>query len=449
MCADQLRPRSMLLPEQEQAVDKIMETGKAGIFIRPGQVGKTIIALTAKQDMQVGLTLIVGTKKIIDKTWQREASLWEHTQGLDFVKITGTPKKRNQLVLGNLGADYHLINYELLPWLCDQFGSLHEIYEGIILDEGSMLSTPGSKRFRKMRHWASEIPFRLLLTGTPTGNSISNLWGEMFMVAGDAPLGSSYVRFKTRYGMYVDRDRFIWRPDADALERIEKRIKPWAFSLPPAHNTGLPKVRVQDIELELPRPARELYDEIWDTGDAEVEGYVIDAPEDLQRISKCRQIASGAVYVNRQHDYEWLHNEKYEVLEDLLNELEGDPLMVVYEYEFEKRTLERAFGFEPLDEDKWCAGEQPRAMLHPKSGGHGLNLQTGGSNIFFLTIPQSLDQYEQVIARLARRGQPEDVVMVYRPVVQNTTDSITVSSLMYHGNVQTALLDAVRLQRAG
>jgi hypothetical protein len=438
----------MLFPEQEQAVNKITKIAKAGIFIRPGQVGKTVIALTAKQDMQIGLTLIVGTKKIIEKTWQREAAQWEHTQGLDFVKIAGTPKKRKQLVLGNLNADYHLINYELLPWLCDELGHLHEVYDGIILDEGSMLSTPGSKRFRKMRHWAKEIPFRLLLTGTPTGNSIANLWGEMFMVAGEEPLGGSYVKFKKKYGWFVDRDNFIWKPDEDALERIEKRIKPWAFSLPAAHNTGLPMVKVQDIELELPRRAREIYDEIWDTGDVEIGKHVIEAPEDIQRISKCRQVAAGGIYINRQHDYEHLHDEKYEALLDLLEELEGSPLMVVYEFEFEKTAL-RDMGFVELEEEAWCAGEQPRAMLHPKSGGHGLNLQTGGSNIFFLTIPQALDQYEQVIARLARRGQPEDVVMVYRPVMQNTTDTITISSLLHHGDVQTALIQAVRLPHTG
>jgi SNF2 family DNA or RNA helicase len=47
--------------------------------------------------------------------------------------------------------------------------------------------------------------------------------------------------------------------------------------------------------------------------------------------------------------------------------------------------------------------------VHPKSAGHGLNLQHGGHHIVFLSLPWSLELYEQTIGRLHRSGQRHDV----------------------------------------
>jgi SNF2 family DNA or RNA helicase len=57
----------------------------------------------------------------------------------------------------------------------------------------------------------------------------------------------------------------------------------------------------------------------------------------------------------------------------------------------------------------WNAGQVRLLAIHPKSAGHGLNLQHGGHHMIWLSLPWSLELYEQTIGRLHRSGQARDV----------------------------------------
>ena len=57
----------------------------------------------------------------------------------------------------------------------------------------------------------------------------------------------------------------------------------------------------------------------------------------------------------------------------------------------------------------WNEGQIDLLLLHPKSAGHGLNLQHGGCRMVWLSLPWSLELYEQTIGRLHRSGQRHDV----------------------------------------
>jgi SNF2 family DNA or RNA helicase len=59
--------------------------------------------------------------------------------------------------------------------------------------------------------------------------------------------------------------------------------------------------------------------------------------------------------------------------------------------------------------ERWNRREIKLLAAHPKSAGHGLNLQAGGNKIVFLSLPWSLELYEQAIGRLHRSGQRHDV----------------------------------------
>ena len=50
-------------------------------------------------------------------------------------------------------------------------------------------------------------------------------------------------------------------------------------------------------------------------------------------------------------------------------------------------------------------------LLHPASGGHGLNLQEGGSTVIWYGLTWSLELYQQLNARLWRQGQSAGAVV--------------------------------------
>ena len=58
--------------------------------------------------------------------------------------------------------------------------------------------------------------------------------------------------------------------------------------------------------------------------------------------------------------------------------------------------------------DRWNAGQVQMLAVHPQSAGHGLNLQ-GQNKMVWLSLPWSLELYEQAVGRLHRSGQRQPV----------------------------------------
>ncbi len=98
---------------------------------------------------------------------------------------------------------------------------------------------------------------------------------------------------------------------------------------------------------------------------------------------------------------------------------------VVETYQEELAELKRRFNPTTLDDDRaierWNAGQVRLLAVHPKSAGHGLNLQHGGCHMVFLSLPWSLELYEQTIGRLHRSGQAH-AVWCYVMLTNKTID---------------------------
>jgi SNF2 family DNA or RNA helicase len=138
---------------------------------------------------------------------------------------------------------------------------------------------------------------------------------------------------------------------------------------------------------------------------------------------KLQQMASGFVYAPEPH---WLGFHKFNALDDLLDENQHANTIVVYQYQEELAELKRRYSqLVTLDDDnaigRWNAGSVRLLAVHPKSAGHGLNLQHGGHHMVFLSLPWSLELYEQTVGRLHRSGQSRDV-WVYLLMAKDSVD---------------------------
>jgi hypothetical protein len=151
---------------------------------------------------------------------------------------------------------------------------------------------------------------------------------------------------------------------------------------------------------------------------------------------KLAQIANGFLYdaagVAGTHA---VHAEKAEWLRELVDDLDGEPLIVVYEYQEDLAMIRRLFGSVPYlgagvsDKQaeqsvaRWNLGELPILALHPASGGHGLNLQHGGSRMAWIAPTWSAELWDQTVARLHRPGQQAHV-MVHVCIATDTVDDL-------------------------
>ena len=117
---------------------------------------------------------------------------------------------------------------------------------------------------------------------------------------------------------------------------------------------------------------------------------------------------------------------KFERLEELLDENQHANTIIVYNYQEELAELKRQYPHAVTLDDKdaierWNAGKVELLLVHPKSAGHGLNLQHGGCRMVFLSLPWSLELYEQTVGRIHRSGQQHDV-WVYVLLTNDTVD---------------------------
>jgi SNF2 family DNA or RNA helicase len=151
---------------------------------------------------------------------------------------------------------------------------------------------------------------------------------------------------------------------------------------------------------------------------------------------KLQQMASGFIYQTDTwagaFGFEttstgiWLSRHKFDLLDDLLEENQRANTIVAYTYKEELAELKRRYPHAvTLDDkdaiDRWNAGKVELLLVHPKSAGHGLNLQHGGCRMVFLSLPWSLELFEQTVGRIHRSGQKNDV-WVYVLLTNDTVD---------------------------
>ena len=145
---------------------------------------------------------------------------------------------------------------------------------------------------------------------------------------------------------------------------------------------------------------------------------------------------------------------------DLIEELNGTPLMIGYEFKHDAARIHAAikkrFKREAFDiggcsmarakeiERLWNAGKILEMLGHPASMGHGLNLQKSGNQICWYGIPWDYELYDQFIRRIRRQGCEHDSVVAHHIIATRTTDEAKMRALEYKEKTQTGFLEALR-----
>ena len=85
------------------------------------------------------------------------------------------------------------------------FGSLKKIaeYKGrwdiVVVDESTYLKNWSTHRMRYMKKMIKTIEKRIILTGTPAANSLSDLFSQMFIVDNGESLGRTLTSFRANF----------------------------------------------------------------------------------------------------------------------------------------------------------------------------------------------------------------------------------------------------------
>jgi SNF2 family DNA or RNA helicase len=428
-------------------------------------MGKTVASLTAIDAMNVEegteLTLVLGPLRVIESTWPRECAKWHHLTEIEFQPITGPREQR----LRALKADANVfgVNYENVPWLIREYADRRWPFRRVIADESRRLSNfrikQGGKRSASLASVAhQEVGMWSNLTGTPAPKGLVDLWGPQWFVDRGASLGRTYTAFVQRWFSKA-WDGYGVDPKESAQAQIQDAIRSTTIALDPKDWFDLEEPIVRNIKVDLPPEARRRYREMEKQMFTELTtpsgNRGVEALNAAAKSMKCLQIASGSVWVDTAAKLvSEVHEAKLDALDSLLSEAGGMPLLVVYQWVPSKDALLRRFPkFKFYDgkqstEDNWNAGRYPGMVIHPQSGGHGLNLQYGSNITVHYDQWWDLETYQQVNERLGPVRQLQSGLnrnsWVYHLLASDTVDEDVLVRRETKREVQDILLDAMK-----
>lgn len=443
-----LKPR----PYQEIAADFLYARDRA-MILAPVGAGKTMITLLAMRDILknnvVKRFLVLAPKRVCEHVWPVEAPKW--TQ-LDVAVAVGSPAARFKAI--NSSAPVVVSNYDNIQWLVRQ--DLN--FDGIVFDELTKLKNPSGERFKALFKAIDQFRIRWGLTGSFTSNGLEDVFGQCKIID-QTLLGRSKGAFMQTYFIPINPEYGEWMPRPNALQNIMAKIKPATFVLEAGeYKDKLPPVHTVELRCEMDMTK---YNEMKrDFMVMFVDDQKIIAQNAAVVTGKLQQMAGGWAYQTTTTPDEkpgtfkitktpiWFSTHKFDLLDELLEENQHANTVVVYNYREELAELLRRYPSAiTLDDDnaveRWNAGTVQLLLVHPKSAGHGLNLQAGGCRMVFISLPWSLELYEQTVGRIHRSGQKNDV-WVYLLLTSKTIDERIWTAVQNKRDISEIAMDELR-----
>lgn len=437
---------------QEFAERFILGNAEAGLFLDMG-MGKTAITLSAVEKLlrdyfTVAHVLVIAPLAPAKQTWPAELKKWDALNGVTASLVVGSEKERFEALQVN--ADIHIINRENVQWLVDHYRTRWP-FDMVVIDELSSFKSSKAARFKALRKVRKYIRRIVGLTGTPSPNGLLDLWAQVYLLDGGKALGRTLTSYRERYFEPDKRSAttiFSWKLKDGAEKEIYKQLDGLCISMKSSDYLQLPERLDIRHEVELSQSVMEQYrqlerDMLLPFADGD-----IDAGTAGILTNKLLQFCGGSVYDENGVAKEF-HDAKLNKLGQLVEEVNGQPVLVFYAYKHERDRILAQFpqAVDVKDEnaiERWNAREIPILLAHPASAGHGLNLQFGGHIAIWYNLTWSLELYQQANKRLHRMGQGE-TVLIHHIIVAGGIDSrILTSVLAAKDKTQNALIDALR-----
>lgn len=454
---------------QQKIVDFLLKTKRAYLGAFMG-AGKTVSTLTAIEAMSfnenVYPIIVIAPRRVAAETWPTEVKKFPWLKHLKVSPIIGTsPAKREQALL--TPAQIYTINYENLPWLVFTLKGRWP-FRVTVCDEASKLKgfrtkqgTERAKALSKVIHNSSRV---ILMSGTPCANGLLDLWGQYYFLDAGTRLGNTFEFFQRRWFIENPATGVLEPRDKQAEQEIKAAIKDITFAIDPRDYMDIGTPIYTPIHVTLPTRAQMVYDEMsakfyTELGDdIEVAKIGIKALVVAARTTKLMQIASGFIYDNGDEQKNvtpyTLHTEKLDALEDIVENSGGEPILVAYQFKHEQAMIRTRFpkarhiNDAPNIEKQWNLGQIPMLLVHPKSAGHGLNLQHGGRILVYYSAGWSLEEHEQVAERIGPTRQAQSgynrAVLIYHLIASNTIEEVVQRRLRTKSSVQAIMMEEMK-----
>ncbi len=411
-------------PHQRKGIKWLTSHPSGALLWKPG-LGKTSTTFEAFADLHkrrhAKRLLVIAGLRVCMGVWRQEQAKWANW---DHFKIGFAHGPGREEVL--LGSEYHivLLNYDGIAWAAPYLEP--GLFDVVCFDELTRMKHTSTRRFKLMKPLLGNFKFRWGLTGSPAPNGLMDLFGQVMTLDGGARLGRYITHYRLQFFHQKPWDQWTWYPNEGAHDEITKRLKNLAFYVEEKVINKMPTLTNVVLKAVMPKEAMAQYKKFE-------RDYIIKLKEDKTLTAataavlalKLRQCASGAVY-GENREVMHIHDGKLDVLEDLVEELNGDPVLIGVGYLHEVEAIRKRLGTnipylgggvsaKEMDKiiTRWNMGWTPVLLAHPTSVAHGLNLQAGGCTVAWYSLTVNAEEHMQFVRRVYRQGQKRNVTVYY------------------------------------
>jgi SNF2 family DNA or RNA helicase len=363
--------------------------------------------------------------------------------------------ERIGITMAKTDVNVYMINPESFRLAFDEIMKVK--WDGIVIDESSILKDPSSQTTQKMIRLGMLIKRKVIMSATPRPNNSMEWWAQMAFL--DMCLGSSFSAYREKFFRPVDQNKYVWIPRAGADRQIRNIVFDRSIRFRLEECVDLPGEIYETHEVELNKECRTAYDEMATDYVLNLKsGERIEGLNSLVVQNKLSQIASGFIF-DRDGDHHVMADsvkiEHTAKLARRLIEQEGHDCVCIWiRYsKIESKMLEErlkdlgvstAHGHtKDTDESikKFKDGRNKIMIANPQSVMFG-HTWTHCSACIFHSYGHSWEQYYQSKRRFVRIGQKKTCLYV-NVVAKDTVDEDIIKVLMRKEKQSEKIIDQV------
>lgn len=433
---------------QQIAFDFETRTPKAGVFLDMGlgKTGATLLCIDFfLETLSIRRPLIIAPKLVAINTWPQEIAKWEQFEHLTYSVIIGDEPSRIKAI--KTKADIYIVSVDFVDWLVHYMGAKWW-FDMVVIDESSKFKSRDTKRFKALRKTLPYIKRLIELTGTPIPNGLMDIWAQMFLLDNGDRLSRFIEKFRMNYFHSIKKlghGGTLYALNPGSEEIIYDKIRDICLSMKAVDWIDMPEREDIIVEIELDDYAE--YKKFKREKVLELPEGEITAFNASTLYTKLLQYANGAIY-DSEHAYHIIHDKKLDMLQEMVENLQGKPVMILYQFKSDLQRIRERFPDLTVVKDDasiklWNAQLAPISVAHPKSIAYGLNLQSGGNYVIWYGIPPNQELYSQTVLRFARPGQKR-TVFNYHLLVTGTPEFKVYRSLLDKTFNQNKLMEALK-----
>lgn len=412
--------------DKSNIVFDVSDPGTGKTFVR-------IIGFAKRRKAGGGCLLVLAPRSLLRSVWVNDIAKFAPS-----LRVSVADANNREAAFAE-DADVYITNVDAVKWLAERKPAFFARFSELVVDESTAYKHHTSQRSKAAAKIAKHFKYRCCMTGTPNGNTITDIWHQVQILDEGKRLGFSFYKFRdavcqpTQVGRSAQAIR--WNDKEGAEEAVFGLLSDIVVRHKFEDCVDIPANHTYSLDYGLSPKQMRAYFEMEQTQMLTLKNSAqsVLAINAAAVATKLLQISSGAVY-DGTGGYMTVDTARYEMILDLVEQRKHSLCFFFWKHQRDallKEAVKRGVTHAVIDggtSDKereeivrgYQAGVYQVLFAHPKSAAHGLTLTKGTATIWS-SPTYDLEVFKQGSKRQHRIGQTaktETIVILAKGTIE-------------------------------